>query len=106
MIRNYILKRTNLLTVFLLVDARHEPQKLDIDFIDWLGISQIPFMIVFTKEDKLKKMQLEKNLQIYKKRLSESWEELPGSFVASSVTGKGKDEILQFISDTNHLFSS
>mgnify|MGYP001139953368 CR=1 FL=1 len=106
MIRNYILKRTNLLTVFLLVDARHEPQKLDIDFIDWLGISQIPFMIVFTKEDKLKKMQLEKNLQIYKKCLSESWEELPGSFVASSVTGKGKDEILQFISDTNHLFSS
>lgn len=106
MIRSYILKRTNLLTVFLLVDARHEPQKLDIDFIEWLGISQIPFVIVFTKEDKLKKMQLEKNLQIYKKRLSESWEELPRLFVASSVTGKGKDEIMKFISDTNQLFSS
>jgi len=106
MIRNYILKRTNLLNVFLLVDARHEPQKLDIDFIEWLGISQIPFVIVFTKEDKLKKMQLEKNLQAYKKHLSESWEELPGLFVASSVTAKGKDEILQFISDTNQLFSS
>ncbi|MEE4259129.1 MAG: ribosome biogenesis GTP-binding protein YihA/YsxC [Bacteroidales bacterium] len=106
MIRNYILKRNNLLTVFLLVDARHEPQKLDVDFIEWLGVSQIPFVIVFTKEDKLKKMQLEKNLQVYTKRLSEKWEELPNLFVASSVTGKGKDEILQFISDTNQLFSS
>jgi GTP-binding protein len=106
MIRSYILKRTNLLNVFLLVDARHEPQKLDIDFMEWLGASQIPFVIVFTKEDKLKKMQLENNLQAYKKRLRQNWEELPGLFVASSKSGLGKEEILNFIDETNHLFSS
>lgn len=106
MIRSYILKRTNLLNVFLLVDARHEPQKLDIDFMEWLGASQIPFVIVFTKEDKLKKMQLENNLQTYKKRLRQNWEELPGLFVASSKSGLGKEEILNFIDETNHLFSS
>lgn len=106
MIRSYILKRTNLLTVFLLVDARHEPQKLDVDFIDWMGVSQIPFVIVFTKEDKLKKMQLENNLTSYKKRLSENWEELPGLFVVSSKTGSGKEEILALIDETNQLFSS
>ncbi|PLX00971.1 MAG: YihA family ribosome biogenesis GTP-binding protein [Marinilabiliales bacterium] len=106
MIRSYILKRTNLLNVFLLVDARHEPQKLDIDFMDWLGASQIPFVIVFTKEDKLKKMQLENNLLAYKRRLLQNWEELPGLFVASSKSGLGKEEILNFIDETNHLFSS
>lgn len=105
MIRNYILKRTNLVTVFLLVDVRHEPQKLDIDFIEWLGASQIPFVIVFTKADKLKKMQLENSLQVYKKRLLLNWEELPGLFVASSVTGKGKEEILQFIDEINQSLS-
>jgi len=106
MIRNYILKRTNLLNVFLLVDARHEPQKLDIDFMEWLGASQVPFVIVFTKEDKLKKMQLENNLAAYKKRLLINWEELPRIFVASSKSSLGKDEILDFIDETNQLFSS
>ena len=106
MIRNYVLKRTNLLSVFLLVDSRHEPQKLDLDFIKWLGVSQIPFVIVFTKEDKLKRMQLEKNLKVYKKSLETDWEELPGFFIASSVTSKGKDEILDYISETNQLLSS
>ncbi len=106
MIRSYILKRTNLLNVFLLVDARHEPQKLDMDFMEWLGASQIPFVIVFTKEDKLKKMQTENNLAAYKKRLLENWEELPGLFIASSKSGLGKDEILDFIDETNQLFYS
>jgi len=106
MIRGYILKRTNLLTVFLLVDIRHEPQNLDIEFIEWLGMSQIPFSIVFTKEDKLKKIQVEKNLRVYKDRLSKDWVELPRLFIASSRTSKGKEEILQFIEDTNQLLSS
>jgi GTP-binding protein len=106
MIRNYILKRTNLLSLFLLVDSRHEPQKLDLDFVKWLGASQIPFVIVFTKEDKLKRMQLEKNLKVYKKSLETDWEELPGFFIASSVTSKGKDEILDYIAETNQLLSS
>ena len=106
MIRNYIVKRNNLLNVFLLVDSRHEPQKLDLDFIDWMGISQIPFVIVLTKEDKLKRMQLENNLKAYKKCLLKNWEELPRFFVASSLTGKGKDEILEYITETNQLLSS
>lgn len=106
MIRNYILKRNNLLNVFLLVDSRHEPQKLDLNFIDWLGTSQIPFVIVMTKEDKLKRMQLENNLKAYKKCLLKNWEELPRFFVASSLTGKGKDEILEYITETNQLLSS
>ncbi|MCB2206784.1 MAG: ribosome biogenesis GTP-binding protein YihA/YsxC [Bacteroidetes bacterium] len=106
MIRSYILKRTNLLNVFLLVDARHEPQKLDIDFMEWLGASKIPFVIVFTKEDKLKKMQLENNLAIYKKHLLKNWEELPGIFIASSKSGLGKEEILDFINETNQLLNS
>lgn len=106
MIRGYILKRTNLLTVFLLVDIRHEPQNLDIEFIEWLGMSQIPFSIVFTKEDKLKKIQVEKNLRVYKDRLSKDWVELPRLFIASSRTSKGKEEVLQFIEDTNQLLSS
>jgi len=106
MIRNYILRRTNLLSVFLLVDSRLEPQQLDLDFIKWLGVSQIPFVIVFTKEDKLKRMQLEKNLKVYQKILSAEWEELPRFFVASAVTVNGKEDILAYISETNQLLSS
>jgi GTP-binding protein len=106
MIRGYILKRQNLLTVFLLVDVRHEPQKNDLEFIEWLGLSQIPFVIVFTKEDKLNKNQLEANLRKYKNRLLENWEELPPVFTISSKTGRGKEEILDYIEETNQLFSS
>ncbi len=106
MIRGYILKRPNLLSVFLLVDIRHEPQKNDLEFIEWLGLSQIPFAIVFTKEDKLNKPRLENNLREYKKRLLEEWEELPPMFTVSSRTGKGKEEILDYIEETNQLFSS
>lgn len=106
MIRSYILKRTNLLNVFLLVDTRHEPQKLDVEFIEWLGASKIPFVIVFTKEDKLKKLQLENNLELYKKKLLENWEELPELFIVSSKTARGKEDILDFINETNQLFYS
>ncbi len=106
MIRGYILKRSNLLSVFLLVDLRHEPQKADIEFIEWLGLSQIPFALVFTKEDKLNKLQVEKNLARYKNWLLEEWEELPPLYVVSSRTGKGKDELLAYIEETNQLFSS
>ncbi|RLD34054.1 MAG: YihA family ribosome biogenesis GTP-binding protein [Bacteroidetes bacterium] len=106
MIRGYILKRSNLLSVFLLVDTRHEPQKADMEFIDWLGLSKIPFALVFTKEDKLNKLQAEKSLARYKNWLLEEWEELPPLFVVSSRTGKGKDELLSYIEETNQLFSS
>ncbi len=106
MIRGEILKRSKLLSVFLLVDTRHEPQKADMEFIDWLGLSKIPFALVFTKEDKLNKLQAEKSLARYKNWLLEEWEELPPLFVVSSRTGKGKDELLSYIEETNQLFSS
>lgn len=104
MIRHYILTRANLLSLFLLIDLRHEPQKNDTDFMEWLAMSEIPFIITFTKADKLSKVQAEKNLSAYKKFLLEKWEELPPVIVTSSVTGAGKEEILKYIDKTNTLF--
>ena len=101
LIRNYILKRNNLYCLFVLVDARHEPQAVDLEFMEWLGISEIPFAIVFTKIDKLKPEELEYNLNVYKTRLLETWEITPDYFVTSSETGEGKIEILSFIEDVN-----
>jgi len=104
MIRNYILTRTNLLNIFQLVDIRHEPQKNDLEFMEWLAISQIPFTIVFTKADKISTNQFEKNLSVYKKRLLEDWEELPQMIVSSFVEKTGREEILKLIGDLNQLF--
>lgn len=104
MIRNYILTRTNLLNIFLLVDIRHEPQKNDLEFMEWLAVSQIPFTIVFTKADKLKANQLEKNLSVYKKRLLEDWEELPQMIISSSIEKIGKKDIMESINETNKIF--
>ncbi len=104
MIRNYILKRTNLMTLFLLIDMRHEPQTNDLEFMEWLAVSQIPFMIVFTKADKLKPMQKENNLTNYLDRLSKDWAELPTHVVTSATMGNGKDEMLDFIEKTNEIF--
>ncbi len=104
MIKGYILNRPNLMTLFTLVDIRHEPQKNDMEFIEWLGVSQIPFVIVFTKADKLTRNQLESNLAAYKKSMLKDWEELPPMIVTSSETGLGKDEFLEYINNTNKLF--
>ena len=104
MIRHYILTRSNLMSLFLLVDLRHEPQKIDLEFMEWLAMSEIPFVITFTKADKLSKVKTDKNLAFYKKILLEKWEELPPIVVTSSVTGAGKEEILQYIDKTNTLF--
>jgi len=101
LIRNYILKRENLYCLFVLVDSRHEPQKVDLEFMEWLGISEIPFAIVFTKTDKLKSEELEKNLNNYKARMLETWESMPDYFATSSETGEGKKEILDFIKKVN-----
>lgn len=101
LIRNYILKRNNLYCLFVLVDARHEPQAVDLEFMEWLGISEIPFAIVFTKIDKLKPEELENNLNEYKTKLLETWEITPDYFVTSSETGEGKIEILSFIDEVN-----
>ena len=101
MLANYITRRRNLLYTFVLVDSRIEPQNSDIGFMEWLGESQVPFCIVFTKADKLSKAELDKNIEIYKKRLLEDWEELPPVFITSSETKQGRDEILDFIEQQN-----
>ena len=106
MIRDYILKRTNLLTLFVLVDLRLPPQKIDLEFIEWLGISQIPFVIVFTKADKLKTMQAANNLKAYQNKLLENWEKLPEMIVTSSKTGSGKEDMLAYVEKTNKLFTN
>ncbi len=104
MIRDYIHKRENLLTVFLLIDARLEPQKSDLEFMEWLGMSEIPFVMLFTKTDKLGVNQLQSNIATYKKKLLEEWEEMPQFILTSSVSKLGKDDVLAYIDETNKLF--
>lgn len=104
MIRAYILGRENLLTLVVLIDIRHEPQKIDLEFIDWLGISSIPLAIAFTKADKVKPAQKNQLVENYKKKLGETWEEIPKMFITSATTTEGKEELLDFIEVTNELF--
>ena len=97
MIQGYILQRQQLVNVFVLVDIRHDPQSIDLQFIDWLGQSSIPFSIVFTKADKLSIGQQKTNTEKYKAKLMETWEELPPMFVTSSEKKTGRDELLDYI---------
>ncbi len=97
MINGYILQRPQLVNVFVLVDIRHEAQKIDLEFINWLGSSSIPFSIVFTKADKLTTTKAQSNIAAYKKVLGETWEELPPIFVTSSENRTGRDELLEYI---------
>lgn len=101
LINRYILERENLTCLFILLDSRVEPQKNDMEFITWVGTNQIPFVIVFTKSDKLKHSQLSRNISLYKEKLLETWEELPPMLVTSAITRSGKEEILEFINNTN-----
>ena len=100
---NYILNRQNLVNLFVLVDSRHSPQQIDIEFIEWCGESGIPFSIVFTKADKLKPNTVNANVEIYRNELLKSWEELPDMYVTSAEKKIGGDEILEFITKTNEL---
>ena len=104
MIRKYILTRQNLLTLFLLIDLRHEPQKNDIEFLEWLGVSQIPVTLIFTKSDKLKRQEVDKNFSYYRKYLLNSWEDLPEMIITSAETSVGRDEVLDFVEKTNKIF--
>ena len=101
MLDAYILGRSNLMTTFVLVDSRIKPQKIDLDFISSLGENQVPFVIVFTKADKLGSTQLSANIAVYKKELLKEWEELPTMIVTSSEKRTGRDEILNFIENCN-----
>lgn len=101
MIRGYILQRQQLVNVFVLVDVRLEPQKIDLEFINWLGQSSIPFSIVFTKADKLNVTKVQSNIAAYKRTLSETWEEMPPMIVTSSESRLGRDELLDYIESIN-----
>ncbi len=101
MIRGYILQRHQLVNVFVLVDVRLEPQKIDLEFIEWLGLSSIPFAIVFTKGDKLTPNKARQAVENYKKKLLETWEELPPIFLTSAEKKQGRDEVLDYIGQIN-----
>jgi GTP-binding protein len=100
-IKRYILQRENLYCLFVLVDSRHEPQKPDLDFMEWLGISEVPFTIIFTKTDKLRPEELKTNLKKYEEKMFETWETMPGYYISSAETGDGTEEILGFIEHLN-----
>ena len=100
-IYEYLEKRENLICTFVLVDSRHEPQKIDMLFMEWLGQNQIPFVIIFTKMDKLSSSQLNKNITKYKTEMLKTWEDIPQTFRSSAESGLGKSEILKFIEHTN-----
>ena len=100
-IYEYLEKRENLICTFVLVDSRHEPQKIDMLFMEWLGQNQIPFVIIFTKMDKLSSSQLNKNITKYKTEMLKTWEDIPQTFRSSAESGLGKSEILKFIEQTN-----
>lgn len=100
-IEDYILERSQLTSLFILLDSRHEPQKIDLEFIDWAGEHGIPFALVFTKADKLTKSRLASNIENYRQKLLENWEELPKIFVTSSEKKEGRSELLTYIDEIN-----
>lgn len=100
-IEHYILYRNELTCLFVLLDCRHAPQQIDLEFMNWLGENEIPFSIVFTKIDKLSKNKLGENLKAYQEKLFETWEELPPIFISSSEKRLGREELLDYIEEIN-----
>jgi len=100
-IEDYILEREQLTNLFVLLDCRHTPQKIDLEFLEWLGENEIPFSVIFTKIDKISKSALQENLKTYQDKLLETWEELPPIFISSSEKRIGKEEILSYIQEIN-----
>ena len=104
MIAQYILQREQLANVFVLIDIRHDPQTIDREFIDWLGQSQIPFCIVFTKADKLSPSKVKPAAEAWMQKMLDTWEELPPYFITSSSSRMGREEILNYIEEINKSF--
>lgn len=104
LISDYISNRTNLINLFILIDIRLEPQKIDMEFIRWLGSNGIPFAILFTKADKISLNQQNSGMNLFRRTLEKEWETLPPMILTSSKTGQGKEEILQFINKANKSF--
>ena len=106
MIAGYVLQREQLTNLFVLIDCRHEPQQVDLEFMQWLGESNIPFSIVFTKADKLGKQALAKSIDAYLARLAQDWEPLPPHFITSAETRQGREELLDYIETINSEITS
>lgn len=106
LITNYILNRKNLVNLFVLIDVRHTPQKIDIEFIEWCGENGIPFSIIFTKSDKLKPNAVLKNVENYKNELLKTWEGLPEIYITSAEKKEGTEAILNFIAKTNEFLKN
>jgi len=104
-ITQYFSKRQQLALAFVLIDCRHKPQKVDLEFMQWMGENQVPFSIIFTKQDKMKPNALIKNIEDYKLKMLESWEEMPNYFITSSSNGTGRDKVLNYMSEINSLVS-
>lgn len=103
LIEYYVLEREQLTCLFVLIDSRHEPQKIDLEFIEWLGENGVPFAIIFTKADKQSVGKTRQNVNNYLNKLKEQWEELPPHFVSSSENGTGRQEILDYIDSINKV---
>ena len=101
MITNYLLQRQQMVCLFILIDSRLPPQKIDIDFIEWVGVNQIPFALIFTKADKESANKIQKNMSIFRKKLQETWAELPQIFLSSAIDKTGREEILSYIEEVN-----
>ncbi|WP_111709706.1 ribosome biogenesis GTP-binding protein YihA/YsxC [Lutibacter citreus] len=102
-IKNYFLQREQLICSFVLIDCRHEPQKVDLEFMEFLGESEIPFSIVFTKSDKLKLSELNRNIESYVKKMTSTiWQEMPPYFITSATSSNGKEELLNYIEEINN----
>lgn len=100
-IEDYILEREQLTNLFVLIDCRHEPQKIDLEFMEWLGENGIPFSIIFTKIDKVSKGKLSENIKAYQDKMFETWEELPPILISSSEKKDGREDILNYINEIN-----
>ena len=102
----YILKRENLVSLFVLIDTRHKPQRSDIEFMEFLGLNRIPFARVFTKSDKLNITALENSVSQYNLEMLKNWESLPATFITSAIKGSGREEILTYIEESMNNFSN
>ncbi len=105
-ITDYFKQREQLVSAFVLIDIRHEPQPVDLEFMQWMGEQQIPFSIIFTKADKLKPKAIERHVEDYQNVLLETWEEMPNHFVTSSTKNIGKDDVLNYIGNINEELSA
>jgi GTP-binding protein len=101
-ITKYFEKREQLVLAFVLIDCRHEPQPVDLEFMHWMGENQVPFSIIFTKADKLKPNAILRNIETYKQKMLETWEAMPLHFITSASKGDGRDEVLGYIAQINN----